>query len=217
MTLKELYTYQNILAGHMDQLFRYLENDSNVTVVTQEHHRSEQCNGAKDETVTVQPMYPKLPYGVDDLSALLVRIIKERECVGNMISMVKKRAAVDIDVQIATNRDRQRAHRLFASLSEKTDNVVATTSSMGKTFNAEGNQTSYVYDVTQTTKLDYDPEYLYDSAQVLKADAEAMSSAIDLAETLTCDFEKEEGMDLDFKHMLKKCVVVGVTKTRVGI
>lgn len=146
MNLKEAFRYQNCLASKIREAGSYLSNQDNLYETTQLHKHHEVKQDLEDKTVIVEV---ERPYQPDDVVAFIRSLIDEKIVLTGAINAAKESLDVDIDALVEGNKQRQ---NLITRLQFMTRKIPAkrTNRASGYTFNVEGNQTGYVYEVEET-------------------------------------------------------------------
>lgn len=174
MNLKEAYQYQNYVGGLFTQVAGYLSYDNNITRKECMHYRSRAAEGANDETTdeTVERPFGDIP--VDTLIAFAYALINERVHLGAAITDAKYCAkltferGIDLDAELSANKSR---HQLISKLERmaaiKPETIRKCTGKDYK-FNAEGNQTMYVYNTEEKVTIDFDREQLRTTLKQLR-------------------------------------------------
>lgn len=180
MNLKEAFRYQNFLDRLISETNSVMGSQGNLLEVTRLHLRSKANATAEDETEVVDN--PEL---IDPKASLklALRIIDEREKLTLAIDAAKAGMAggkLDMDATIETNKYRQMvARQIGLMLRSKAGKKVER--GTGYTFNAEGNQVSYYYDIEVTTTERFNRAKLKKTMQKLLAEADQVSAQIDEA------------------------------------
>ena len=191
MKLKEAFHYQNVLQEWIDRASRCLNDNSFITKTTETHLKSKAKSDAEDEIVEVAKAMDTPPTVVIDL---LFDLIKEKEAVALAICKAKNSSEIDIDTAIEVNKLKQSAARTYRRLT----NVNATsTTKRGSdfTFNAEGNQVPYYYNVESETKIDYNRNHVRELSKKLVKECDEASMKIDSI-LLTTEVEIEATYDV---------------------
>lgn len=201
MTLKESYRYANYLDNLLNTAYAYLKNKGFVTTTTQTHLRSKVNSEASDEIVNVQK-----PYDVDfkpmDVVNFAVKVLDEKEKLVNAIAVAKATAELNIDNAVSMNKKKQ----AFVSVLNTMANIKASesiVSGSGYKFNQEGNQVKYLYDVKQTTTIDYDRNNIRNLAKKYLKETDAVSSKLDAIEINTVlDFDPKFDVNETFEELV---------------
>lgn len=175
MNLKEAFRYQNCLASKIREAGSYLSNQDNLYETTQLHKHHEVKQDLEDKTVTVEV---ERPYKADDVVAFINALIDEKIVLTGAINAAKEGLDVDIDALVEGNKQRQ---MLIGKLQYMTRKVPAkrTNRASGYTFNVEGNQTGYVYEVEETKTPLFDITAAKDMLKKLNDASEQASNTID--------------------------------------
>lgn len=152
----------------------------NLLEVSKVHRRSKAIASAEDETEVAEVTELVVP---DTAISLALSIVKEKDTLTTAIGVAKGNLAGgigDMDAAIEANKCRQ-------SVAEKIRNMLRIKSGKkvergtGYTFNGEGNQVPYIYDVEVTTAERFDRAKLKATMQDLLSEADKVSAQIDEA------------------------------------
>ena len=170
MILKEAYRYQKCLSTMIGQAEALLLNNSFVTSTIQEHNRKKANSDADDETV-------KVDKPITDFNAM------------NVINFIasKRNTEIDIDSSISLNKIKQEYIGYLRRLAAM-DSSERKTYGTDYKFDVDGKQTSYRYEVIETTTIDFDRNDVRGLAKKLQKECDNISSKLDLIE-LTTDVE----------------------------
>ncbi|MBM6722517.1 hypothetical protein [Pseudoflavonifractor phocaeensis] len=204
MNLKEAFRYQNFLDRLLIENNGVLGSQANLLEVTRLHRRNKSNASAEDETETVE--VPELIEPEVSLKFGL-QLIEEREKLTLAIDAAKGTLAagkLDMDAAIEANKYRQSlARQIGTALRSKAGKKVER--GTGYTFNAEGNQVSYYYDIEVTTKERFDRPKLKATMQKLLADADKVSAQIDEAVVNTqVDYEAPWDVNASYEDIIAK-------------
>lgn len=183
MNLKESYRYQNFLDNLLNTAYSYLRNNSFVTTTKQQHLRSKANPDAVDETLEVaKPM--DVDFTPNDVINFVVDILDEKEKVSAAIVAAKAKTEINIDNAITMNVKKHEYINVLGLLADKKPNEI-TVRGTGYKFNAEGNQVSYYYDVTQTTTIDFNRNDVKGLIKKLNRECDEISAKLDSIEINT--------------------------------
>lgn len=202
MNLKEAFRYQNFLDRLLNQTMATLSIQDNLLEVSKLHRRSKAIAGGEDEPEVAE--VPEL-VAPDAAISLALSIVKEKEALTKAIGVSKGNLAGgvgDMDAAIETNKCRQ-------SVAEKIRSVLRIKSGKrvergtGYTFNGEGNQVPYIYDVEVTTAERFDRAKLKATMQDLLSEADKVSAQIDEAVVNTkVDYAAPWDVNASFEDIL---------------
>lgn len=153
MNLKESYRYANYLDNLLSTAYSYLRNKGFITTTKQNHLRSKANSDAQDEVIDVQKPYDVefTPNGVLDF---IVKVIDEKEGLSNAIALAKANTEINIDNAIAMNKKKQGFVSVLNGMVVIKASETTTTGKAYK-FDVNGEQKPYVYEICQTTSIDY--------------------------------------------------------------
>lgn len=154
MYLKEAFRYQNHLSTLFHQTISFLSDDRNTMHIVQEHLRNKACSEAENETVDMTKDR-RTEYSANQMIAFLEHLATEKEKLTSAISSAKASCGIDIDAEVANNKIRQRIADVMSDLNGL-KGAERTLRSSGYKFNADGNQTSYSYEVREISTIDFD-------------------------------------------------------------
>lgn len=202
MNLKEAFRYQNFLDRLLNQTMATLSIQDNLLEVSKLQRRGKAIAGGEDETEVAE--VPEL-VAPDAAISLALSIVKEKEALTKAIGVSKGNLAGgvgDMDAAIETNKCRQ-------SVAEKIRSVLRIKSGKrvergtGYTFNGEGNQVPYIYDVEVTTIERFDRAKLKATMQDLLSEADKVSAQIDEAVVNTkVDYTAPWDVNASFEDIL---------------
>lgn len=188
MTLKESYRYANCLNTMLHTAMNFLNNKGFITNTSIEHL----CSKANPESENFTEDKPKTfdvaftPMQVLDFA---VKVMDEQERLAKAITEAKRNAEIDIDSSISLNKKRQEVIfvlEVMASLKSKETKGCAS----GYKLDVEGKQTSYRYDIIETSIIDFDRNQVKGLIKKLKHECDAVSETIDRLEvTVEVPFE----------------------------
>lgn len=177
MNLKESFRYQNFLESLITKANIYLTNPSNVTKIAQTHLRKKANPEAEDETIDLTSER-QIQVEVNTIVDFLVHIVHEKELLSAAISSAKAACGTDIDGAVVVNKCKQQISGILSSMANiKPSERI--TQGKGFKFNAEGNQTQYIYDVKQVTTIDFDRNKVRGVAKKLIAESDDTSRLLD--------------------------------------
>ena len=177
MNLKEAFRYQNYLHGLIRQTLAYL-GDTRVTMkTTQEHLRKKANPNAENEKIDMSAERP-IEYDANTLIDFLEYLLDTKESLTNAIAKAKVSSPYDIDGSVANNKMRQQAAAVLSRMCgiRPTDRVRYGTD---YTFNAEGNQTQYNYEIKEVSVIDFDRAKVKAIAKRLVTESDVVSTLLD--------------------------------------
>jgi len=179
MNLKEAFRFQNKLQSLLDEVFRILSRDSNVTKVQTTYLRHKVMSEVEDETTVDVPDHDyteKITLLVD----FMVYLMNEREKLSAAIRMAKNALPIDIDTETSLNAGRQQLMKLLLHMNDlRSSEVLIPNGGFGYRFNAEGNQVSYKCDVKRVTSINFDRKVVRKHATALAKKSDETSMEID--------------------------------------
>lgn len=179
MNLKEAFRYQNRMNEVIEIVYGYLECTENIMKTTVEHLRKKANPAAENETVDMSADR-QYEYSVNDMMDFLEGMIKEKENLYTAILKAKRGLDFDMDSQIDLNMKRQRISRLFRQMSVvRPSEVLERGKGRDFTFNQEGNQVTYCYDLRTVSVIDFDRNKAKKMANKLICEADEASAEID--------------------------------------
>lgn len=179
MNLKDSFRYANHLDGIIDSVVGYISQSKNLLSTKKTHLRSASCEGAIDEIVETKKERT-FPHETDRVIAFLEYVVTEKEKLNEAISATKAKLGFDIDTVVGLNKKKQYVAKVLSRICATKDSESVTSGSAYK-FNAEGNQTRYLYDIKEVSTVDFDKSKAKDIAKKLITECDEISSKIDLA------------------------------------
>lgn len=187
MSIKEACRYQNFLESNIRSLTFYINNVSNAVRIKELHLKSKSNSKVEDEEkdMTIERQFD---CSVVDISYLIKQLIEEKLKLSLAIDDAKKNLklnwmengvnlTLDSAIEYAKKiRDLSNNLKSLVNLKSQKSNKV----DRAYTFNAEGNQTSYIYDVEVETEIDFDRTVA----------VKLYKSLLDKADTLSSEIEK---------------------------
>lgn len=184
MNLKEAFRYQKFLDRAMNEVNSYLIRGINITKTTRVHKRNDVWEEAGNLEEIVKKDW-KWDYTVDFVVVFYRSLLTMKTELTRAISDAKRSVGIDMDAEIAVNVWRQ---KYVNTLSRMTEVSTGTCTYKGNDyrFNAEGNQVSYVYEIEETTELDFDKKAVKDMIRKINHVSDNVSTTIDqvLVQTL---------------------------------
>ena len=185
MILKDAYRYQKCLSTMIGQAETLLLNNSFVTSTTQKHNRKKANSEAEDEILEVDK--PITDFTAMDVINFIADAIKEKQKISDAIVVAKRNTEIDIDSSISLNKIKQEYIGYLRRLAAM-DSSERKTYGTDYKFDVDGKQTSYRYEVIETTTIDFDRNDVRGLAKKLQKECDNISSKLDLIE-LTTDVE----------------------------
>ncbi len=185
MILKDAYRYQKCLSTMIGQAETLLLNNSFVTSTAQKHNRKKANSEAEDEIIEVDK--PITDFTAMDVINFIADAIKEKQKISDAIVTAKRNTEIDIDSSISLNKIKQEYIGYLRRLAAM-DSSERKTYGTDYKFDVDGKQTSYRYEVIETTTIDFDRNDVRGLAKKLQKECDNISSKLDLIE-LTTDVE----------------------------
>ena len=179
MNLKEAFQAQNKIESLFDFVSGYLDDEKNLTSVTEKHFRSKAAEGQPDEkiNIVVDNKFPP-----DKVIDFLLLLIAEREKLAEAIHEAKSSMKFDLDSAVDVNKKRHRALENLRGLRQfQSSSLIQKNAGIGYVFNKEGNQTTYRYDIERVKTIDFDRNRIRKLIKKLQKAADNISNEIDSA------------------------------------
>lgn len=188
MNLKESYRYQNFLDNLLSTAYSYLRNNKYITTTKQDHLRSKANPDATDETMEIAKSID-VEFAPNDVINFVMDLLREKEKVSAAIVAAKATTEINIDNAVAMNIKKHEYINVLEMMANTKPSEI-TVRGTGYKFNAEGNQVSYYYDVTQTTTIDFDRNDVKGLIKKLNRECDEVSAKLDSIEINTVlDFD----------------------------
>lgn len=185
MNLKEAFRYQNKLQHLMDEAAGILYNDRNVVRVEKTALLHKVNPEAQDE-VTVEEAPSEYAEQINDIAALLLFLLSEREKLSRAIREAKNSMDLDFDSEVSMNAKRQELAGMFRTMAEiRSSEQILPGQGQGFKFNAEGNQVSYRCDLKKVTTINFDRNKIRSYASGLSKKADRISAELDRCLVIT--------------------------------
>ena len=185
MNLKEAFRYQNKLQHLMDEATGILYNDRNVVRVEKTALLHKVNPEAQDE-VTVEEAPSEYAEQINDIAALLLFLLSEREKLSRAIREAKNSMDLDFDSEVSMNARRQELAGMFRTMAEiRSSEQILPGQGQGFKFNAEGNQVSYRCDLKKVTTINFDRNKIRSYASGLSKKADRISAELDRCLVIT--------------------------------
>lgn len=200
MTLKESFRYQNFLDTILGQAENYLRMTENYMVVTEEHLRNKVIPAAENDTfdnladreIQVKP---------DVLVDFVITVLTEKEALTKAINVAKAQHCNELDALVEVNKFRRGVIETLKRMS-RCKGKESTLKGNAYTFNAEGNQTQYYYDIKKTSKIDFDRPKLKKLISLLATESDRASATIDYWQTsVPVDFAPQFDLNDTFEEL----------------
>lgn len=177
LTLKEAFRYQNFLDSLLSEAQNYLRSTGNYMVITQTHLRNKVVPSVEDE-VTDNLANRTMNVKPDTLVAFMMNVYHEKEMLTKAINKAKSQHCSEMDMNMSLNKTRQTIiDSLKRMVRAKGREVILNGSAY--TFNSEGNQVQYYYDIKEVSKIDFDRFRLKKLISELSAECDKVSITID--------------------------------------
>ena len=179
VNLKEAFQAQNKIEKLFDFVSGYLDDEKNLTSVTEKHFRSKAAEGQPDENINIVVDNKFAP---DKVIEFYLRLIDEREKLARAIHAAKKSLKFDLDSAVDVNKKRHAACETLRGLRQfQSSGLLQKNAGVGYVFNKEGNQTTYRYDIERVTTIDFDRNRVRKLIKKLQTTADKVSNDIDAA------------------------------------
>ena len=183
MYLKEAFRYQNYLDKLMEYASLFLMNSDNVTKVKQIHFKAKAKQGAEDEELDATPK-SEIDAEISDVIDFTIFLVEEKHRLCEAINKAKAGCGFDIDSALLTNKFRQRAAEIMNKLAQLRSGEYTKTGT-AYTFNVNGDQTAYNYEIKEVRTIDYDRKKAKKLQLALSAESDDVSAKCDIAMTST--------------------------------
>jgi len=201
MNLKESYRYANYLDTLLNTAYRYLQNKGFVTTTKQNHLRSKVNSEATDEVIDIQK-----PYDVDftpnDVIEFIINIINEKEKLFDAITNAKIGSEINIDNAVAINKMK---HGFVSVLNNIVGIKSSETTTTGKAykFDINGEQKPYIYEICQTTSIDYNRTNIRNLIKKYLKETDDISTKLDFIEINTkVEFDPSFDVNTSFEDSI---------------
>lgn len=212
MNLKEAFHYQNFLNSLMNNVPMSIGRMGGALKITKKHLRSKVNPDASDTEEVIEPDN-YIPLEV--CAKFMNTLIEAKQALSEAISNAKAGLDFDMDAAVEANKFRQSANNALKRALNANKPYVRTEQGTDYKFNAEGNQTTYYYEVEVTAEEMFDKKNIKDTARRLITEANDVSAKIDMAMVnTTVDYvpvfdinESFEDIIAEFAESVKECVV----------
>lgn len=204
MNLKEAFRYQLFLKNIMNMASMSLQQRDHCLITTKTHKKSKANSEVEDVTEVVET--PEEYYKNDDVIALMIFIVDEREKLTTAISKAKSEIEFDVDAAVETNKFRQLLAGSIKNMMRMTPSKRTETGRDYK-FNVEGNQTPYVYEIDVVTEDNYDRNAAKKVMRDAISKSDEVSAKIDAAMINTVvDYEPKYDVNESFEDIMSEFV-----------
>jgi Fe2+ or Zn2+ uptake regulation protein len=180
MNLKEAFRFQNKLTEVINAAQEYLENRDNVVDVTMLHLKSKARPEMADETLSIDKSGHAITASPNTVVEFLLNMLEEKAKLCHAIRTTKKNINMDLDGEIELNVKRQSIYRTLSQLAAiKASRTLNPNAGIGYCFNNDGNQTSFKYDIENTTTICFDRKKVKALEQKIIKEADKISKEID--------------------------------------
>ena len=203
MTLKESFRYQNFLDDILSQTENYLRITDNYMVVTEEHLRNKVIATAENE-ISDNLANREIAVKPDVLVDFLISVLTEEEALTKAINAAKTQHCNDLNALTEINKSRRIVISTLKRMSQCKDKE-STLKGSAYTFNAEGNQIPYVYDIKRSSKVDFNRAKVKSLISELSAESDRASATLDYWLTsVPVDFHPQFDMNDTFEELAEE-------------
>ena len=178
MNLKEAFHYQTFLNSLMDIATMRVGRSGSALRITKKHLKSKANPEARDVDEVVEPD-GYVP--VDAYIAFMGKAIEAKQALTEAISNAKSGLDFDMDAAVESNKFRQSANSALKRVIQGNKPYERTERDSDYKFNAEGNQTSYYYEVEVVAEEMFDKSEVRSTAKALITEANEVSAKVDSA------------------------------------
>ena len=177
IVLRDAFHYCNFLDNLIGNAQFFLRDLNNVMTITKKHQKSTAWPGAVDETLTNEGS-KTMNVDPNVIVDFLLILLEEKEKLGKAINNAKTQHCGSMDNEISMNKTRK---NVVDSLRRIVNIKNKEVQSVGKDFgiNAEGNQVSYNYPITETHEINFNRKKIKAVINKLTEDSSAISNRID--------------------------------------
>lgn len=178
MNLKEAFHYQTFLNSLMEKATLYVGRPGQALRISKLHLKSKANPEAQNFKEIVEPegYVPVKAY-----IAFMDRAIEEKQALTEAISNAKSALDFDMDAAVESNKFRQSANSALKRVIQGNKPYERIERDSDYKFNAEGNQTSYYYEVEVVAEEMFDKHDVRAVAKNLISKANKLSAKIDSA------------------------------------
>lgn len=178
MNLKEAFHYQTFLNSLMEIATVRVGRSGSALRITKKHLKSKANPEARDVDEVVEPD-GYVP--VDAYIAFMGKAIEAKQALTEAISNAKRGLDFDMDAAVESNKLRQSANSALKRVIQGNKPYERTERDSDYKFNAEGNQTSYYYEVEVVAEEMFDKSKVRSTAKELITEANDVSAKVDAA------------------------------------
>lgn len=183
MVLKEAFRYSNYLSTLITEAQDYFYDVDKCFEIKETHKRSAACTNAVDEEITVTDGTNQT-YSLESVIKFIRDAINEKEKLMNAIEKCKSENCPFCDSEIQVNKVIYNVVNYLGRISSSKDRT-STRIGRGYTFNVEGSQTMYQYDIDVERKAKFDRKELKETIRELRSFADERSMKVDQLFTTT--------------------------------
>lgn len=188
MNIKEACRYQNFLTRVISELNDYLIEGSNVVKIKERHLKSKVHKDAQDEEIDNTPVR-RYDIPVNTIINFVNELINEKLRVSMAIEKAKRLIRINwvenneqltLDTAIEHNKNIYNYANVLKPLI-KIKTTETKIQGTDYTFNAEGNQVTYVYPIERVKSVDFNKEQTRELYKKILVKADKISTEIDTA------------------------------------
>ena len=203
MTLKESFRYQNFLDTILGQAENYLRMTDNYMIVTEEHLRNKVIATAENE-MSDNLANREIAVKPDVLVDFLINILAEKDALTKAINTAKTQHCNDLDALTEINKSRRGVIDVLKRMS-RCKGKESMLRGSAYTFNAEGNQVQYVYDIKRSSKIDFNRAKVKALISELSVESDRASATIDYWLTsVPVDFHPQFDINDTFEELAEE-------------
>lgn len=201
MNLKEAYRYANFLDSLLNAAYTHLGSHGYIVNIEQLHLKSKVNKDAEDEVVKVKKSI-EAPYDAMAVINAVVKIFAEREQLVKAISDAKSGAAINIDNAISMNKKKHEFVEVLKRMADlKSSKEIK--QGVGFRFNVNNEQVRYMYDIEETTTIDFDRKDVKGLIKKYLKEADEVSAKLDNIEITTeVSFEPKWDVNDSFEDVM---------------
>lgn len=208
MNIKDAFRYQSFLNEVFQQGITFLSNKANTYVTTETHKKSAAKPDVQDEVKTVEQT---VDFDPKDVIRCVTMAIDAKRALCDAILKAKANAEKNLDAQVETNKMRRQLVTCLNGMLHMNAKPVTRTG-IGYTFNVEGNQTRYEYDVETTYAERFDHDEVATLLKEQRDMADAVSNEIDKTLITTdIDFQPPWNVNMSFKEIIEDIAKAAAT------
>lgn len=200
MNLKEAFRYQSKLDSILSAAQQYLLYSDAGYNITKTHNISKVNSEAEDRVEIVEKT---AKYGFDDVVKCMLLLIEERENVATAAFQAKAGLDFCVDAAVLSNKNRQNVHKYITMMLDRVKESKGVEKGTGYTFNMEGNQVPYFYDIDVEKAEAFDRQNIKSISKSLIESSDEISSKIDEAMVTTrVNFTPKYDMNDTFEDVM---------------